>query len=119
VINQAAHVHELAEVQRAVPSLTLTPLDDPPGLRLAGEVDVSSWSALEGALRSLPAGAGDLHLELAQLSFIDAHGATTLVRAAERLGTGRSLVLHNPPSVLRRLLELLWPDVETIKMDTP
>jgi anti-anti-sigma regulatory factor len=119
VINQTARVHELVEVQRAVPSLTLTPLAGLPGLRLAGEVDVTSWNALETALRALPASQGDLHLELTQLRFIDAHGATTLVRTAQGLGTGRSLVLHNPPSVLRRLLELLWHDVETIKMDTP
>lgn len=100
-------------------ALNFIPLVGRPGMRLAGEVGPSSWSALEAGLNSVLTGYGEVHLELAELRFIDARGATLLVQAAEQLGGGRMLVLHNPPDVLRRLLELLWPDVQSIKMDTP
>ena len=112
------HITEFAGIRRAAQPLTIATLADRPGLRLVGEVDLTSWNLLEAELNSWSTGDTDVHLDLTWLTFIDAHGAMLLVRAAERLGPGRSLVLHSPPSVLRRLLELLWHDEDTIKMGT-
>jgi anti-anti-sigma regulatory factor len=106
---------DITERRRTTPALRAIPLLDRPGVRLVGEVDLASWDVLETALQRLPAG-GDVHLELGQLDFIDAHGASILARTAQRLEPERRLVLHDPPPLLQRLLGLLWQDVPMIQM---
>lgn len=93
------------------------PLSDRCGLRLIGEVDLSTWAVLEAELTPVLESGEDVHLELTELRFIDARGATILAMAAQRLDGARRLVLHNPPVVLTRLLDVLWPDapIETAR----
>ena len=98
------------------PTLRVVPLVEHAGVRLIGDVDLSSWALLEAAMCPFIAARGDVHLELAQLRFVDAHGASILVLTAQRLGEGRRIVLHDPPRVLKRLLDLLWQDVPTIEV---
>lgn len=91
--------------------VAVTVLTDRFGLRVAGEVDVTSLAVLSRALASLPAPArGEIHLELAGLEFIDVAGARELMSLAQS-GPATRLVLHDPPPVLRRLLALLWPGI--------
>lgn len=88
--------------------LSCSPMTEPgPGLRLTGEVDLSTHQALRAALDRTGDQAGDLHLELSGLSFIDNAGAQILARLARRIGPGRRLVLHRPPQSLTITLTLL------------
>jgi anti-anti-sigma factor len=79
------------------------------GLRVAGEVDLSSHRVWEQALQRVLARSGDMHLDLAGLQFIDARSTAALVRVAGMLTDGQRLVLHHPPPSLRRVLQTLWP----------
>jgi hypothetical protein len=52
---------------------------------------------------------GEIHLQLASLEFIDEAAARELVMLTVRPIRPR-LVLHYPPSVMLRLLQLYWPE---------
>ena len=88
--------------------LCAVPLPDRAGLRLAGEADLASARRLREALLALPAD-GTIHLDLADLNFIDVACARELM-ALGRESPDRRLILHDPPLVLRRLMSLLWPE---------
>ena len=79
-------------------------------LRLAGDADLSECDELEQALAGPVAADGDIHLDLAALTFADVAAARLLARTAARLVPGRKLVLHRPPPALRRLVQMCWPD---------
>lgn len=100
--------------------LMCTPLNGPaPGLRLTGEVDLSTREALVTALDAAISGAGDLHLELSELAFIDHTGVQIMLQVAERLGPGRRLVLHRPPRSLNVSLKLLWETPKLVAAGEP
>jgi anti-anti-sigma factor len=95
----------------------MVPVETPPArtphacARLIGEVDLSTRSTFEGILAKLiPAGAAGshVHLDLSGLTFIDVAGVVALVKRAEALGANGCLVLHEPPLMLRRILDILW-----------
>ena len=88
--------------------LTVTLLEDPAGLRLRGEADMLSAGALRDAIEALPADVREVHLELAQLTFIDV-GSTRELLALARRPPRPCLTLHQPPPSLTRLIGLLWP----------
>ncbi len=83
------------------------------GLRLAGEADVSSLGRLTEVLGTLPAGVGTVHIDLAALAFADVASARELV-ALTRQARPPRVILRHPPSALRRLIGLLWPDSDAI-----
>lgn len=97
-------------------ALRFIPLVHRTGVRVCGEIDLLTRAEWTMLLHSLATGAEDVHLELADLSFIDVGGVTVLARAALRLPTGRRLVLHHPPAVLVSLLDLLWGPIPTIEV---
>jgi STAS domain len=89
--------------------LAITMLAGPAGLRLTGEVDANSHDQLRRALAALPADANPaIHLELAELRFIDVAGTRELM-ALTQSHPGLCLILHHPPQSLQRLIGLLWP----------
>lgn len=88
--------------------LTITFLPEGTGVRLAGDVDLTNHDRLRHALASFPASAEAIHLDLAELRFIDVAGAREVVRLTENRPAPR-LILHDPPRTLRRLISLLWP----------
>ncbi len=90
--------------------------DGRPGWQLIGEVDLATRSVLQAALHRAVEGTGDIELDLAELAFIDVGGATVLADAAQRLGAGRRLVLHNPSPMLRRIIELGWGPVPGLEL---
>ncbi|MGH4026162.1 MAG: STAS domain-containing protein [Pseudonocardiaceae bacterium] len=106
-------------VVEAGAALTITPIADSAGLRLVGDIDLATAAALAAALDELVRGNGDVHLDLAELRFVDVSGASVVVSAATRLGADRAIVLHNPPSVLIRILDRFWPDAAGIQVDVP
>ncbi|CRK57334.1 Anti-sigma F factor antagonist (spoIIAA-2); Anti-sigma B factor antagonist RsbV [Alloactinosynnema sp. L-07] len=83
------------------------------GARISGHADLTNRPDFEEFLVALCRQAeGDVHLDLAELDFIDISGVITLVRVAGSLTDGRHLVLHNPPPAMRRILDLLGPTAD-------
>lgn len=75
--------------------------------RLSGPADLRNRPDFAELLRTLcRQAAGDVHLDLSEMDFVDVWAAAALVEAASALAGGE-LVLHNPPAALRRLLEVL------------
>ena len=90
-------------------ALTIRRLAGRHGLLLDGEADLNSCGALRGALRALmPAGSGEIHLELAGLTFIDVSCTREIGRLTQSARPGR-VILHDPPWVLQRITTLAWP----------
>jgi anti-anti-sigma regulatory factor len=99
--------------------LRISPLSCRVGLRVDGEVDLLTVASLQRALRGLAAVDGDVHLELAGLRFIDLSGAAVLASFAASLDRGRRLLLQDPPSMLRRMIGLLWGQHPGLTMSPP
>jgi hypothetical protein len=101
--------------------LRIFPSFDPPGLRVRGAVDASTMDVFVAALRHLGERAdeaGDSHLDLGGLHFIDLDGLRHLAWAASRLPPGRRLVLHRLSAHHRDLISLLnWEDVPGLHLD--
>lgn len=78
--------------------------------RLRGDLDAHVarrfGGALAGALREKATGA-DLHIDLTDVGFVDVACAQLLVHAARAEPECRRIVLHDPPRLLRRLLDVL------------
>lgn len=84
--------------------LTLIPLEDVPGFRLVGELDLSTVPVLTDALEELETD-GSVVLDLLELTFIDSSGVQALfVQAMAREGP---LVLANPSVEVVRTLEIM------------
>jgi ABC-type transporter Mla MlaB component len=79
--------------------------------RLTGELDIASIDELELALAAIPTD-HDVDLALDGLEFIDVAGTRALISLARRLKPDHRLIVHEPPNVLRRLLELGWPELD-------
>lgn len=97
--------------------LKVVPLVGRAGLRLAGEVDLATRALFVREFDAQLGGTDDVHLELSELSFIDVGGVTALATRALALANGRRLVLHHPPPMLRRILDVLWGDLDTIEVE--
>lgn len=90
-------------------ALTIRHLMGRRGLLLDGEADVNSRGALRGALHALLCdGSGEIHLELAGLTFIDVSCTRELVTLTQFAHPAR-VILHNPPWPLQRITTLAWP----------
>ncbi|MCP2334918.1 MEDS domain-containing protein [Actinomadura rupiterrae] len=84
--------------------LTIRRIYGPFGLQLRGELDASRHSHLsEHLLRAMGSRSGDIHLNVAELDFIDIGGLNLLAQHAAALPHGGSLILDH-----------LRPDVENV-----
>jgi anti-anti-sigma regulatory factor len=90
------------------PILEVVPLEQGRGLRLVGELCLSSVGDLLTALGTLPEGADVL--DLGDLSFMDSSGLHAFERYARSLKP-RPLVLQNAPAHVRRLFALTGADL--------
>ncbi|MEU4425984.1 STAS domain-containing protein [Actinoplanes sp. NPDC024001] len=91
--------------------LDVTALARPPGVRLCGEVDMSTLPLLELALELLLDSPGDVTVDLHELTFIDVPGSRALAGAALRLrADGRRMCLSGAGPQIRRILRLLGWD---------
>lgn len=104
-------------VMEAGKGLTIRPMAGSAGWRLVGDVDLATATVLAAALDEFAHADGDLHLDLADLTFVDVSGASVVVAAAGRLSADRAIVLHDPPPVLNRILDRFWPDAAGIQVD--
>jgi anti-anti-sigma regulatory factor len=90
-------------------TLTIQRLAGRHGLLLDGEADLNSCGTLRGALHALtPDGSGEIHLDLARLTYIDVSCTRELVTLAQFARPAR-VILHNPPWALQRITALAWP----------
>ena len=84
------------------------------GLIIAGEIDEASYPRLLRGLAGLNA-RGDVHIDLAGVSFCDLAGLRAILCAAEPETDGPArghLTLHAVPDRLRRILEILgWDEM--------
>ncbi|MBB5896183.1 STAS domain-containing protein [Kutzneria kofuensis] len=99
-----------------VPALRVEALPDQVGVRVAGEVDATVRDSWHATLAPLVDVDGDIHLDLSALTFIDVRGVAELVELAHGLGEERQMVLHQPPRVLRQVMDVLWPDAPRLVM---
>jgi anti-anti-sigma regulatory factor len=91
-------------------SLDIRLLPGRPGLALAGDADFTSRSALHDALaEQLGRHAGDVHLELGDVRFMDVCCAREIA-AATRLHPQAHVIVHHMPVVLRRIASLMWAE---------
>jgi anti-anti-sigma factor len=85
--------------------------DDPPGLRLAGEVDAANVEALAELLSRAALAGGELHVDIAEVLFCDLGGLRALVRALQESPHCR-MVVHGMPGHLRRALHIAgWAEL--------
>ena len=88
--------------------------------RLRGDLDAHVaqrfGGALAGALRDKVTG-DDLHVDLAEVGFVDVACAQLLVHAARAEPESRRVVLHDPPRLLRRLLDVLQRPTSLVVVD--
>ncbi|WIX90349.1 STAS domain-containing protein [Amycolatopsis sp. DG1A-15b] len=82
--------------------LRVVRIPDQRGVKVIGDVDLSTRDIWQSALESATTDRASARLDLSQLSFIDARGTAMLVAAAP-------LTLTRPPAILRRMLSLLYP----------
>jgi STAS domain len=59
---------------------------------------------------------GDVHLDLAELGAFEVGDVIALLRGAATMESGRRLVLHNPPSAVRNVLDQLGPTLGTSRL---
>lgn len=113
---------EVPRREKAVPRYDLVELDTAllriaggrgsPWLRLAGDVDVSNVAELTRALRGVEERVGgDVHMDLAEVVFIDVAGLRAITQAARAFHErGRLLVLHRVSAHMDKLIRLIGWD---------
>ena len=100
------HQNDLTTVTN--PPLKVLRLPDQAGLRVIGEVDLTTRDGWRNALAALHVNGTSVRLDLSELTYIDVQGCTALVAAAHQIAP-TPLTLYQPPPSLRRALALLWP----------
>jgi anti-anti-sigma regulatory factor len=92
----------------------------PPGVRLAGEMDFLASEALALALGEAIRIDGDITINMANLSFIDASSIRMITDAAASLDRSRTMVLRCPPTIEARFAQLSadrLPQVSLVGVD--
>ena len=105
-------------------TLTLEPLTEGRGLRLAGELDASNVFSLTEPLEEQVRVDGDLTLDLTELTFMDSAGIHLLIRAAKTLEGRGEMLLLCPEGAVRKVLLLVgfpgaFPHVRLEPATTP
>jgi anti-anti-sigma factor len=87
--------------------LEITPTDD--GYRLEGELDMATAEGLSELLRAAVDGSHPVVLDFSGVSFMDSSGLRALLEGAG-LPNGSGVVIVNPSSQVRRVLDISIPD---------
>jgi ABC-type transporter Mla MlaB component len=105
------------------PELAETPLarflavDEPWGLRISGEVDLSNRDLLHRTLLSRAAVRPRLQVDLAGLTFADVGGLSRLRAVAAGLPDSGWLLLSRVPAAVRRVLTLSGLHHERLRLE--
>jgi ABC-type transporter Mla MlaB component len=91
--------------------LRMTPVGNPSGLAIAGEIDEDTYPALVAKLEEF-AGGDEIHLNLAGVEYCDLAGLRAIIRLAGvgHVRDSRRVVLHEIPPQLRTVLSILGWD---------
>lgn len=81
--------------------------DSPRDFDLIGELDLASSPALLETVMPAVREAGDLRLDLKELSFIDSSGIRAFLILAEELGNRGRLLLASPSRAVQHTLKLV------------
>lgn len=90
-----------------------------------GEVDVSTRDLFATMVRAAVETIvdadrpGAVHVDLGGVDFIDVGGARVLVIAGSGRDPDSPLVLHRPPALLARILEIGWPAAAGLRLESP
>ncbi|MGX1273091.1 STAS domain-containing protein [Streptomyces phaeoluteigriseus] len=96
--------------------LEVSPLSGRAGIRVSGEISVTTRPSWEGALAELARRHADVsYVELSRVGFVDVAGVSALAVTAMNLPGGR-VVLEYPPAQLTRVLALFWPALQGIEV---
>ncbi|WP_173068634.1 MEDS domain-containing protein [Phytohabitans houttuyneae] len=102
-----AHARAVAAaVYHEDPLLRICRQHAPPGIRLAGEIDYRRVPELNHALAEALRLGGDIHVNLAHLTFMDAAAAAAIGQAALSLQPGRAMAIVCGRAV-RKVLDLV------------
>jgi anti-anti-sigma factor len=95
-------------------------LDGQTTLAVEGEIDAANIDAFEAILDVVAkADTGTVIVDLTDLEFMDVRGINAMVRSRTTIESlGGSLVLRHPPPSVRRILEVLGPDMP-VQPDSP
>ena len=85
--------------------LEISPLADGAGIKVKGEVDLANAHELSEALANVSV-ESEVHLELAELLFIDSSGLRAILAFAESLNGAGPLVILYPSPAIARVLEI-------------
>jgi anti-anti-sigma factor len=92
--------------------LTVLPLEGQDGLKLRGEVDLSNSTDFAAALKAAFRPDRDLHLDLAEVSYLDLTAVGLIARTAAAFDEGHRLVLRSPPAGVRTTLAVFgWDEL--------
>jgi anti-anti-sigma regulatory factor len=87
--------------------LTITRTFQPRGLRLKGELDGARHTVFAEALRAVTAQGGDVHLNVAELRFVDLGALNMMAGVAMHLATRGRLILDDPSPDLTEVVQLV------------
>lgn len=107
----------LAPDLEVAPIATFLPVDEPWGVQVRGEIDVSNRHLLHRLVLSRAAVVPRLRLDLAGVTFADACTIARLRAIAAALPEGGHLVLARVPTVVRRVLELTGLDHPKLRVE--
>ena len=93
-------------------------VDEPWGLRVSGEVDVSNRDLLQRVVLSRAEVEPRLRLDLGGVTFADAGTLTRLHAVAAELPEGGWLALERVPSVVRRILHVTGISHERLRVES-
>jgi anti-sigma B factor antagonist len=89
--------------------LEIIELGDAGHLQLKGELDLSGEEALSAAIDAARTRAGQLRLDLSELTFMDSSGLRVILRAVLASNGSGPVVLERPSPTVRRLLDVALP----------
>jgi hypothetical protein len=113
----AAHPRAVAAaVYHEDPVLRICRQHSPPGVRVAGEIDLGHVEELMLALNEALRLDHDIQVNLAKCRFIDAAAATAVLHAALSLPAGRTMTIRAGGPVLRMLQLVGAPDVPVVRI---
>ena len=116
--DQIAQEHAgLAPSIDAPPLATFLAVEEPWGLRVSGEVDLSNRDLLQRMLLSRADVYPSLRLDLSGLTFADLGVVARLRAVAAGLPEGGSLVLDRVPDVVRRILDITGLGHERLRLE--
>jgi anti-sigma B factor antagonist len=87
--------------------LEITRTEEPKGLRIEGDVDLSTVEKFRMALAPMVHDGGDIVLDVSDMQFIDSSGAQVLIGALEDLDDRGRLLLVRPRRMVVRMVKVM------------